>query len=288
MISIIICSRFSDVSTDLKENIQSTIGIEYELIVIDNSEKKYSIFQAYNEGVIRAKYPYLCFMHDDILFHKTDWGKKTVAHLENHEIGLIGIAGSHYVPRLPGAHWSSGISSCHIHHKIEGKTYVESYRYTDNHDSSLKAVIVDGLWMCTSKKVMERIRFDEITFSGFHCYDSDISLQILKLNYEVRIVFDIDIEHFSLGIRNKVWLENLFIFFKKWENELPISVFELTEFKKSEANYTNAREIIGLMRINKIGFTNFLKFWLYYIKINPPFNKANFLYSLSLLKRTII
>ena len=69
MISCIICSRRSDISAELKENIASTIGCEYELVAIDNSKKEYSIFSAYNEGVRRANGEILCFMHEDILYH---------------------------------------------------------------------------------------------------------------------------------------------------------------------------------------------------------------------------
>ena len=62
MISIIICSRKANVPKELKENIASTIGCEYELCVIDNSRNEYNIFSAYNEGIRRAKGDILCFM----------------------------------------------------------------------------------------------------------------------------------------------------------------------------------------------------------------------------------
>lgn len=75
MISIIICSRNKNIDSELEQNILDTIGnIVYEVINIDNSTNNYSIFQAYNKGTQIAKYPYLCFMHEDILFHTADWG----------------------------------------------------------------------------------------------------------------------------------------------------------------------------------------------------------------------
>ena len=46
MISCIICSRKSDISAELKQNIQDTIGTDYELVIIDNSHSQYSIFSA--------------------------------------------------------------------------------------------------------------------------------------------------------------------------------------------------------------------------------------------------
>lgn len=67
MISIIICSRNSDISPTLIENIQHTIIVDNEVNVIDNSKNTYSIFSAYNEGVLRSKYPFLCFLHKGVL-----------------------------------------------------------------------------------------------------------------------------------------------------------------------------------------------------------------------------
>ncbi len=68
MISIIICSRHPDISASLRENMEETIGVEFEIVTIDNSHGKYSISSAYNRGVERSLYPYVCFVHDDVLF----------------------------------------------------------------------------------------------------------------------------------------------------------------------------------------------------------------------------
>jgi hypothetical protein len=286
MISIIICSRHTNISEELKVHIQATIGVEYELIVIDNSENKYSIFSAYNEGVRRAKYPYLCFMHEDILYHTYGWGKKVIEHFKNPKVGIIGVAGSHYLPKLPGSHWSTGITSYNILHSTEGKIHFDSWRLIDNEESSIKAVLVDGVWFCIPKTVMTQIRFDELTFNGFHAYDSDICLQIKQLNFEVRIVFDIKIEHFSLGKRDQEWLKAIFILFHKWKGELPICVAELSKYKISEANFWNAHELIEQIRINQFGKLNILKVWFYYIRLNPVINRRNLRYCKMLLKET--
>lgn len=88
MISIIICSRKNYISSKLLQNINDTIGTLYELITIDNSSNKYSIFSAYNLGVKQAKYPFLCFMHDDILFNTESWGRKVINHFNNSKIGI--------------------------------------------------------------------------------------------------------------------------------------------------------------------------------------------------------
>ena len=58
MISFIVCSGKEDL-TELKENIKNTVGIEHEIIVIENSGAKYTIAQAYNLGIKKSKYPFI-------------------------------------------------------------------------------------------------------------------------------------------------------------------------------------------------------------------------------------
>ncbi len=69
MLSIIICSRTSDISSEMRENFPNAIGTEYEWVIIDNSKLDYSIFLAYNMGVKKASGDICCFIHDVILFH---------------------------------------------------------------------------------------------------------------------------------------------------------------------------------------------------------------------------
>ena len=46
MLSLIICSQKPVLSTELSRNIKETVGVDYEIIHIDNSQHQYSIFQA--------------------------------------------------------------------------------------------------------------------------------------------------------------------------------------------------------------------------------------------------
>ena len=106
MISIIICSRTSTISKDLSENIKNTVGCVYELIVIDNSDNTYSIFEAYNIGIERSKEDFVCFIHDDIFFHTKNWGSIVQDIFEqNKKMGLLGVAGAKSKTKMPSAWW---------------------------------------------------------------------------------------------------------------------------------------------------------------------------------------
>jgi len=227
MISIIICSKKKVISVELKENINSSIGLEYELIIIANLQNTYSIFQAYNEGVRRAKYPYLCFMHEDVLYHTHNWGEKIVSHFKNEKVGLIGVLGSHYMSKC-GIYWgfTEMLSGTYLQDKLIGnkitQDLIKHEIYLKN-NNSIEAVVVDGLWFCIPKEMFKYIQFDSNNFSGFHGYDMDISLQVRDFNKEVRIISDILIEHNNIyGINNfGLWIESMEILSFKWGKKLP-------------------------------------------------------------------
>lgn len=99
MISVIICSRQSDITSEQRRNILDTVGCECELVIIDNSGKRYSIFSAYNEGVRKSKGDILCFVHDDVEFVSANWGEKIIGHFDDKSIGIVGFAGSHMLSK---------------------------------------------------------------------------------------------------------------------------------------------------------------------------------------------
>lgn len=257
MLSLIICSREPDISQVLKENIRETIGIQYELIILDNSQNKYSIFSAYNEGVERAKYSYLCFMHEDILYHTLDWGTKVVNHFMDSKAGIIGVAGGHYMPDIP-ASWASA--------KVESKNILQSS--IENGEKiiqpdielgyfkgriAIEVTAVDGVWFCMPKKLFQLVTFDEKTFKGFHCYDLDICFQVRQKGYKVQVVSNILLEHFSGGNWNEDWLSNSIIFHKKWSHSLPqIAGVELNDEEQKVRTTFVAERFESLKELNRL------------------------------------
>ena len=271
MISIIICSRTASISDELTQNIDQTIGIPYELVIIDNSDNLYSIFSAYNEGVKRSKYEVLCFMHDDIIFKTKDWGMKVMNRFNSPKLGAIGVAGSPYYAILPGAWWSGN----YISYSLYGE---KEYAYQPKQDNALPVVVLDGLWFCVRKSLFSKIRFDDTIYNGFHYYDMDISLQIQQTGYKLLSVYDISIQH-SSGKLDTIWLNNALLLQKKWENNLPIFSEKLPYFKEVTIEYAVLEEYIRSMKKNGINSFKILSFIMqqlaYYrikrFKISFPF-----------------
>ncbi|MDR3272680.1 MAG: glycosyltransferase family protein [Flavobacteriaceae bacterium] len=221
MISIIICSKKGNISEFLKSNIEATINVPFELIVIDNSENKYSIFSAYNEGVKRSSYDYLCFIHEDVLYHSKDWGNKVLNHLADPKTGLIGLAGSYYLLDIPSTWYKAKPSVKNLIQSYAGKSKLPK---TYSLKEAKEVVCVDGFWFCSRKDVFEKVAFDHTTFEGFHFYDLDISMQIHEKGYKIWVIPDIIVEHFSGGNLNKQWLVSSYLFYEKWKKYLPITV----------------------------------------------------------------
>lgn len=226
MISLIICSREPDISQTLKDNIAATVGVEYELVVIDNSTNSYSIFSAYNEGERRAKYPYLCFMHEDILYHTSSWGTEILRILNDNKIGLLGVMGGKYLPHYPSTWFSTKYT---IGRLLQGQIGPNNqYLLEEDYrgffiDDIQEVVAVDGLWFCIRKELFGSIKFDSDTYDGWHAYDIDICMQIRKMRYIIVVTSKILIEHKSLGNTDKYFYISLIKFFLKWKHYLPVS-----------------------------------------------------------------
>lgn len=268
MLSIIICSRRSEIDSNLFENIKESIGCDYELIVIDNSKNQKSIFEAYNLGIEKSKGKFLCFMHDDILVHTNNWGN-ILESLFNSDasFGLIGVAGAKVKSRMPSAWWDCPHDQKAVN-MIQhfSKERIVNWNYGFEQGNNVEVVAIDGVFMAMRKN--EHIRFDT-KMKGFHNYDLNISLEHKKNNYKIIVTNEILIEHFSLGNLDENWLLSTLKAHKIYTNYLPISIgFQDSEIIKS-LEIKNAKRVIkqilsfGLNRKSISLWFNFFSLSLY-------------------------
>jgi len=198
MLSIIISSYQEKFYSALEINIAETIGMPYEIIKIDNPNL-IGICEAYNKGASKAQYDYFLFIHEDIIFQNQNWGELLINHLKREETGVIGLAGSNYVPRAPSS-WSisdSRYKFCNVNSKeVIGFKPIP-------YD---KVFALDGVFLAIKKSVYIKFLFDE-NIKGFHGYDTDFSLRVAS-QYCNYVIWDIFIKHFSKGNPDKLWLES--------------------------------------------------------------------------------
>ena len=265
MLSIIICSRKENVSDELSINIDKTIGCPYELIIIDNSENKYSIFEAYNLGIEKSKGEFLCFVHDDILFHTQDWGEVVNSIFEWEEkVGLIGIAGAKIKTKMPSAWWDCPEEQKNIYikqHFKSGKT--ADWNIGFKVENLEEVVVIDGVFMVLRKDTA--IGFDE-TIGGFHNYDLNISFECKKIGRIIVVTNQILIEHFSKGTINKEWLKSTFKIHKLYRSILPLRVDGTPELKDLEI--LNAKQFLNQCLLFRERFIA-LMCWIKLFLLNP-------------------
>lgn len=214
MLSIIISTYKPDLLKQVTQNIAETIVLtEYEIIPVHNPGLM-GICEAYNTGAQEAKYDNLLFVHEDVLFRTENWGEKLIQHLSSPEVGVVGVAGSDYVPTAPSG-WYVNSMQHQFLHLIQNTKEGDQAKY-DNFvtENKHRVYALDGVFLAMRKEVFSKIKFNE-DLKGFHGYDLDISLHSAK-NYENYVIGDILIEHFSLGAPNKDWLDANVLIRKKY------------------------------------------------------------------------
>ncbi|WP_159434580.1 glycosyltransferase [Flavobacterium flevense] len=282
MISVIICSRKKVINEVFITNIENTIGYIYELIIIDNSENKYSIFEAYNLGIEKSTGDYWCFIHDDILFHTVGWGEVVRSVFEqDNKIGLIGIAGAKLKTKMPSAWWDCPeqfkIINIIQHFKF-GK--VKHLQQGWNENNIEEVVVVDGVFMAARR--IDKMRFSD-SLKGFHNYDLNLSFGYKKQGYRIVVNKEILIEHFSKGVLNASWCQSAVKIHDLYSEILPFQLNNHSEnirgleFKNGSKFITFSlghidRKVIMRYWVRLIGIKTISKFHLKFLRI--LFNKC--------------
>jgi len=101
MLSIIICSINNDFLNRIKKSIFNSVKVPYEIIVFDNTDSKLPITKTYNLSALKARYDNLVFVHEDVEFLNYGWDKNIIRILQDLRVGIVGIAGSTYLPSVP-------------------------------------------------------------------------------------------------------------------------------------------------------------------------------------------
>lgn len=275
MISVIICSINPEFRAQLKENIEQTIGVPFEYIAFDNRELKYGITRVYNDCAARARFPYLCFIHEDVKINTPDWGKIIVEKLKEATTGVIGFAGG-TAKLKPCSGWISlpeFIRQHMVQHDASGeKMMMDKNPEKENYS---QVICVDGFCLFTSKEIWEKNKFDEENIKGFHAYDLDFSLRISldKCNYVCNVI---DIEHYSPGNFSREWLNEIIEFHNRWADILPVYINEPSLKKQKSQERIAERFFIATLMVNNIGDPDYIRQCLISYFIKHPVSKKTF------------
>lgn len=237
MLSIICCSIDPHAVALLKQNIEMTIGdTPFEFIAFDNRNTNYGLCKVYNLCASKAKFSYLCFVHEDICFDTKEWGRIIIRQLQEKECGVIGFAGSVIKLKRLTAWNTCGMDmrANYVQHMRGRKHY---HQINPDKQSFTPVITLDGLCLFVRCDVWREVKFDEHTFTHFHCYDIDFALAV-ACRYTNFICNTVLVEHFSEGSFSSMWLKGLKILHKKWHDSLPIyiknqvSTIQLTQYER--------------------------------------------------------
>ena len=287
-ISIVICGGGKANTKSLFGNIEKTVGFSHEIIYINNSQNKYTIFEAYNLGIKRSSGLYICFIHDDILFHSKGWGPTLIELFQDSSVGLIGIAGSKSKTKMPSLWWRCPKED-KFFNIIQHTPYKGRVEWNSGFgsNSTEEVVVIDGVFMAARK---DDLIFFDTTMKGFHNYDLNISFEYKKHGYKIIVTNEVVIEHFSLGTINEEWVDSSFKLHKIYNENLPLFLTETVEARKQEIG--NARWFINeCLKFSKfdLAFAVWKKLFRQkpFLKFHLIYWKNNFKNNWHLIKRSI-
>jgi hypothetical protein len=200
MISIIICSINNGYLKNVSENISKTIGIEYELLVWDNLFEKKGICAVYNMLAEQAKFPLLCFLHEDVFFETDGWGAiLSAAFRDIPRAGVVGLAGSSYKSAMySGWHTNNSLYDYFNYSHLTNGIRRKVRQPADSTENVFPVVCIDGVFIACRREIWRDILFDEQRLRGFHFYDIDFSLRAAG-KYGVVVIMNIDLVHITQG-----------------------------------------------------------------------------------------
>jgi hypothetical protein len=229
MISFITVGYRPDLLQALAASLRLGAGsIPWELIAVDGTA--FDLFRGYNHAARQAKGDILAFVHEDVQFLGNPLTlAKPIECLNDPRTGFVGIAGSMLL-EATGQWWGGRLShdeafeNCRgmvIHPSIhEGGLQVNAW--PEKCGLFGRVLVVDGAWMMCHRQTFDRLEgFDEKTFTGFHFYDTDISLRA-SLAGLTNYVLPIPLLHLSPGQRDEKWEAARQLFIRKHASVLPL------------------------------------------------------------------
>lgn len=254
------------INPEFKDYIEKSCGVHKVEVIPFENPGTYSLSEVYNILLEKSSNDIVILCHDDIYFEKKNWGSKILKHFKrNPEYGIIGAAGSKYLPKS-GMWWEINTEMFGIvNHEHQGKKWTS--KYSESKGSNLDdTVIVDGLFIAINKKNIKKTFNEEV--KGFHFYDVDFSFRNYLEGVKIGVFYDVRITHLSIGQTNEQWEKNRVEFSERYKDNLPVLIptyFNKKEVKKNEPLVSLAMPIYNyakrlnptLQSVYKQDYTNF-------------------------------
>lgn len=219
-ISVVISTRKID--DNYLKHVEKMFSHPKTQILVYENDGVSSLPEIYNEGLNEATNDIIVFMHDDLILETKNITPKVIKLFEtNPEYGIIGLAGTDNL--LSGVWWQDRTSMYGVvGHEHEGKRHVNHYSKESFSEKLKEVVVVDGLFIMIHRGRIKH-KFNE-QFEGFHFYDLPICIENHLDGVKVGVTTKIMVTHKSIGMVNKKWEKNKFLFEALYEKNFPLKV----------------------------------------------------------------
>jgi hypothetical protein len=226
----------------LQEYLKKSCGHPKVQIIEKVNNGEHSLTEVYNQILNESENDIVVLCHDDIYFEKNGWGNKILDHFKKSDYGILGVAGSTYLPKS-GMWWEDrrkmfGI----VNHEHEGKKWESKYSNSLGKDIQ-QTVLVDGLFIALSQtRIKETFNLE---VNGFHFYDVDFCFRNYLADVKIGVIYDVRITHKSIGMTTNNWEDNRRLFVKKYSEHLPIKkILKTSEKLKILIFLKNIEELV--------------------------------------------
>lgn len=238
------------IDPEFREYIEKSCGLRGIEVIPFENPGTHSLTEAYNIILEKSTNDIVVLCHDDIYFEKGNWGNKVVKHFKrNPDYGIIGAAGSKYMPKT-GMWWEIPSEMYGVvNHEYEGKKWTS--KYSEPKGNKLDhTVLVDGLFMVVNKAKI-KTKFNE-EVKGFHFYEVDFCFRNFLEDVKIGVFYDIRITHKSIGMTNDQWELNRQQFVTTHKDNLPVilpTTYNKKTVKKDEPLVTLAMPIYNYAKM---------------------------------------
>jgi hypothetical protein len=219
-VSVVISTRKID--DNYLKHVEKMFSHPKTQILVYENDGISSLPEIYNEGLNEATNDIIVFMHDDLILETKNITPKVIKLFEtNPDYGVIGLAGTDNL--LSGIWWQDRTSMYGVvGHEHEGKRHVNHYSKESYSEKLKEVIVVDGLFMMVHRGRIKH-KFNE-QFEGFHFYDLPICIENHLDGVKIGVTTKIMVTHKSIGMVNKKWEKNKFLFEALYEKNFPLKV----------------------------------------------------------------
>jgi len=246
VISVIICSIDADKFAAVRETYARHMGgAPYEIVGIHDAR---SLCEGYNRALRQARGGICVFSHDDIELLSDDLGPTLERHLETWDV--VGVAGT---TRLHAMSWAdSGIRYARgvVTQRVPGGYDVKFLGAPELVNGAIQGM--DGVFFAARREIVEKVGFDEVTFDGWHGYDTDFTFRCHLTGYRLAVCLDIRLIHFSEGTVDDEWLRYAERFQQKHGSQLAPEEEDWFEVRKRVATREEILAAYDMTRLRRL------------------------------------